>query len=165
MSKVRPPHSLSLHPQCKLQLTLPPHHTEDIKNVIQDFYQILVQVSNYDAAGRPTRDALAQDLSAPSPNPAPLFLGSKLTPNPPSQPNPRRNPAPPAHHRPLPPHHHLLHLNLLRRQGHPRTPDPVRRERPQPRHLHARVRRAGAPHEPAGARQDARLPRLPRRAG
>ncbi|KAH6636068.1 mediator of RNA polymerase II transcription subunit 10 [Chaetomium tenue] len=35
---------------------------EDIKNVIQDLFQVLVQVSNYDAAGRPTRDVLAQDI-------------------------------------------------------------------------------------------------------
>ncbi|KAL2156559.1 hypothetical protein VTH82DRAFT_1304 [Thermothelomyces myriococcoides] len=35
---------------------------EDIKNVIQDLFQVMVQVSNYDAAGRPTRDVLAQDI-------------------------------------------------------------------------------------------------------
>ncbi|KAK4106182.1 hypothetical protein N658DRAFT_460504 [Parathielavia hyrcaniae] len=35
---------------------------EDVKNVIQDLFQILVQVSNYDALGRSTRDALAQDF-------------------------------------------------------------------------------------------------------
>jgi len=36
---------------------------EDIKNVIQDLYQVLVQVSNYDTTTpRPTREALAQDF-------------------------------------------------------------------------------------------------------
>ncbi|KAH6624216.1 mediator of RNA polymerase II transcription subunit 10 [Chaetomium sp. MPI-SDFR-AT-0129] len=35
---------------------------EDIKNVIQDLYQVMVQVSNYDGAGRPTRDVLSQDI-------------------------------------------------------------------------------------------------------
>ncbi|KAL2270465.1 hypothetical protein VTJ83DRAFT_2649 [Remersonia thermophila] len=35
---------------------------ENIKNVIQDLFQILVQVSNYDAFGRSTRDTLAQDF-------------------------------------------------------------------------------------------------------
>ncbi|KAK4155185.1 transcription factor subunit Med10 of mediator complex-domain-containing protein [Chaetomidium leptoderma] len=36
---------------------------EDIKNVIQDLFQVLVQVSNYDTTpGRPTRDALVQDF-------------------------------------------------------------------------------------------------------
>ncbi|KAK4114359.1 mediator of RNA polymerase II transcription subunit 10 [Canariomyces notabilis] len=35
---------------------------ESVKNVIQDLFQILAQVSNYDSAGRPSREALAQDL-------------------------------------------------------------------------------------------------------
>ncbi|KAK4123294.1 hypothetical protein N657DRAFT_646046 [Parathielavia appendiculata] len=35
---------------------------EEVKNVIQDLFQILVQVSNYDALGRPTREPLAQDF-------------------------------------------------------------------------------------------------------
>jgi hypothetical protein len=47
--------------------TLTPSLAEEVKNVIQDLFQILVQVSNYDAFGRPTRDALAQDLYAPPP--------------------------------------------------------------------------------------------------
>lgn len=41
----------------------------------------------------------------------------------------------------------------------------VRRERPQPGHLHARVRGARAPREPAHARQDARLRGVQGRAG
>ncbi|KAK0645855.1 mediator complex, subunit Med10 [Cercophora newfieldiana] len=36
---------------------------ENIKNVIQDLLQILAQTSNYDSAGRPSRDALASDLT------------------------------------------------------------------------------------------------------
>ncbi|KAK3357742.1 putative mediator of RNA polymerase II transcription subunit [Lasiosphaeria hispida] len=35
---------------------------ENVKNVIQDLFQVLAQVSNYDAAGRPSREALAHDL-------------------------------------------------------------------------------------------------------
>ncbi|KAL2262175.1 hypothetical protein VTK26DRAFT_2249 [Humicola hyalothermophila] len=35
---------------------------ESIKNVIQDLFQILAQIANYDSAGRPSREALAQDL-------------------------------------------------------------------------------------------------------
>ncbi|KAL2136582.1 hypothetical protein VTI74DRAFT_2887 [Chaetomium olivicolor] len=35
---------------------------ENVKNVIQDLFQILVQTSNYDSAGRPSREPLAQDL-------------------------------------------------------------------------------------------------------
>ncbi|GAB1320080.1 RNA polymerase II mediator complex subunit [Madurella fahalii] len=37
---------------------------ENVKNVIQDLFQILAQVSNYDSAGRPSREALAQDLQS-----------------------------------------------------------------------------------------------------
>ncbi|KAK4240573.1 mediator complex, subunit Med10 [Achaetomium macrosporum] len=37
---------------------------EDIKNVIQDLFQILVQVSNYDSGGRSSREPLAQDILA-----------------------------------------------------------------------------------------------------
>ncbi|KAL2022547.1 hypothetical protein VTK56DRAFT_5154 [Thermocarpiscus australiensis] len=37
---------------------------ESIQNVIQDLFQILAQVSNYDSAGRPSREALAQDLQS-----------------------------------------------------------------------------------------------------
>lgn len=48
------------------------HQTENVKNVIQDLFQILAQISNYDSAGRPSRDALAQDLSVfPFPPPPP----------------------------------------------------------------------------------------------
>ncbi|KAJ4304007.1 RNA polymerase II mediator complex subunit [Collariella sp. IMI 366227] len=35
---------------------------ETAKNVIQDLFQVLVQTSNYDLAGRPSRDPLAQDI-------------------------------------------------------------------------------------------------------
>lgn len=41
---------------------------EEIKNVIQDLLQVMAQVSNYDSAGRPSRDALAADLYV-MPNP------------------------------------------------------------------------------------------------
>ncbi|KAK4135502.1 hypothetical protein BT67DRAFT_461783 [Trichocladium antarcticum] len=37
---------------------------ENTKNVIQDLFQILAQVSNYDTAGRPSREALAQDIQS-----------------------------------------------------------------------------------------------------
>ncbi|KAK1756263.1 RNA polymerase II mediator complex subunit [Echria macrotheca] len=37
---------------------------EEIKNVIQDLLQIMAQVSNYDTAGRPTRDALVSDIQS-----------------------------------------------------------------------------------------------------
>ncbi|AEO69018.1 uncharacterized protein THITE_2118971 [Thermothielavioides terrestris NRRL 8126] len=37
---------------------------EDIKNVIQDLFQILAQVANYDSTSRPSREALAQDIIA-----------------------------------------------------------------------------------------------------
>ncbi|KAK3905096.1 mediator complex, subunit Med10 [Staphylotrichum tortipilum] len=36
---------------------------EGVKNVIQDLFQVLVQVSNYDSTSRPTRDGLAQDFN------------------------------------------------------------------------------------------------------
>ncbi|KAK4448612.1 mediator complex, subunit Med10, partial [Podospora aff. communis PSN243] len=39
-----------------------PELQENIKNVIQDLLSILTQTSNYDSQGRPSRDALAQDL-------------------------------------------------------------------------------------------------------
>jgi mediator of RNA polymerase II transcription subunit 10 len=43
--------------------------------VIQDLFQILAQVSNYDSAGRPSREALAQDLYVTylSPSPTPFL--------------------------------------------------------------------------------------------
>jgi hypothetical protein len=41
---------------------------EDIKNVIQDLFQILAQVANYDSTSRPSREALAQDMYAAPPS-------------------------------------------------------------------------------------------------
>ncbi|KAK3682737.1 mediator of RNA polymerase II transcription subunit 10 [Podospora appendiculata] len=35
---------------------------ENVKNVIQDLFQVMAQVSNYDSAGRPSKEALANDL-------------------------------------------------------------------------------------------------------
>ena len=35
---------------------------ESVKNVIQDLFQVMAQVSNYDSAGRASREALASDL-------------------------------------------------------------------------------------------------------
>ncbi|KAK3322597.1 putative mediator of RNA polymerase II transcription subunit [Apodospora peruviana] len=39
------------------------HVQENVKNVIQDLYQVMGQVANYDSAGRPSKEALAHDLS------------------------------------------------------------------------------------------------------
>ncbi|KAH7329346.1 putative mediator of RNA polymerase II transcription subunit [Stachybotrys elegans] len=35
---------------------------QQLKDVIQDFYQIMVQVSTYDSANRPSRDVLASEI-------------------------------------------------------------------------------------------------------
>ncbi|KAK0621167.1 mediator of RNA polymerase II transcription subunit 10 [Bombardia bombarda] len=35
---------------------------ENVKNVIHDLFQVMAQVSNYDSAGRSSREALANDL-------------------------------------------------------------------------------------------------------
>lgn len=37
-------------------------HQDQLKDVIQDLYQIMVQVSAYDLAGRPTRDVLEANM-------------------------------------------------------------------------------------------------------
>ncbi|POR35658.1 Mediator of RNA polymerase II transcription subunit 10 [Tolypocladium paradoxum] len=49
--------------------TRPPHRRaqtdpplEQLKDVIQDFYQIMVQVSTYDTTGRPSRDVLSNEV-------------------------------------------------------------------------------------------------------
>ena len=49
--------------------------------------------------------------------------------------------------------------------AHPARADPVRRGGPQPGHLHAGVRRDGAPQQPDDARQAAGVRVLPRRPG
>ncbi|TGO42467.1 hypothetical protein BHYA_0008g00580 [Botrytis hyacinthi] len=36
--------------------------TNEIKNVIQDLYEIMIQTHNYDSVGRPTRDILEKSL-------------------------------------------------------------------------------------------------------
>lgn len=47
-----------------------PGLAEQLKDIIQDFYQIMVQVSTYDAMGRSSRDVLINEVFAtPLPNP------------------------------------------------------------------------------------------------
>ncbi|KAL1839747.1 hypothetical protein VTJ49DRAFT_1213 [Mycothermus thermophilus] len=58
---------------------------KDIKNVIQDLFQVLVQVSNYDAFGRSTRDALAQDFQTLSQTLAHLHATTAPSPSPSSE--------------------------------------------------------------------------------
>ena len=36
--------------------------TEQLKDVLQDLYQIMIQVNNYDNAGRPTKDVLEGNM-------------------------------------------------------------------------------------------------------
>ncbi|KAL2147583.1 hypothetical protein VTI28DRAFT_8037 [Corynascus sepedonium] len=55
---------------------------EDIKNVIQDLFQVLVQVSNYDAAGRPTRDVLVQDIQTLDETLRTLHANAQVLPHP-----------------------------------------------------------------------------------
>lgn len=43
----------------KTQLKNP---TEQLKDVIQDFYRIMVQVSTYDSMGRPSKDVLSNEV-------------------------------------------------------------------------------------------------------
>jgi hypothetical protein len=38
------------------------NHAEQLKDVIQDLYQLMVQVNAYDLAGRPTRDVLESSV-------------------------------------------------------------------------------------------------------
>jgi mediator of RNA polymerase II transcription subunit 10 len=35
---------------------------EKVKDVIQDLFQVMVQVSTYDTAGRPSKEVLANEL-------------------------------------------------------------------------------------------------------
>lgn len=55
---------------------------DDVKNVIQDLFQVMVQVSNYDAAGRSSRDTLVSDLLVfcPPPHLCSLFFPGALSP-------------------------------------------------------------------------------------
>ncbi|KND87955.1 Mediator of RNA polymerase II transcription subunit 10 [Tolypocladium ophioglossoides CBS 100239] len=41
---------------------------EQLKDVIQDFYQIMVQVSTYDTTGRPSRDVLSNEVTQANPS-------------------------------------------------------------------------------------------------
>ncbi|KAH8879119.1 hypothetical protein GQ53DRAFT_706246 [Thozetella sp. PMI_491] len=44
-------------------VTVTPEQVEhDVDNVIQDLYQVMVQVANYDQAGRPSKEVLADQL-------------------------------------------------------------------------------------------------------
>ena len=36
--------------------------TEQLKDIIQDLYQIMVQVSTYDSMGRPSKDVLSNEV-------------------------------------------------------------------------------------------------------
>lgn len=36
--------------------------TEQLKDVVQDLYQIMVQVSSYDSAGRASKDVLSNEM-------------------------------------------------------------------------------------------------------
>ena len=36
--------------------------SEQVKDVIQDLFQVMVQVSTYDAAGRPSKEVLSSEL-------------------------------------------------------------------------------------------------------
>jgi mediator of RNA polymerase II transcription subunit 10 len=38
------------------------NHSGQLKNVIQDLYQLMIQVNAYDLAGRPTRDVLESSV-------------------------------------------------------------------------------------------------------
>lgn len=46
--------------------------SEQLKDVIQDLYQVMVQVSTYDSMGRPSRDVLSNEMSV-SPQPPPTY--------------------------------------------------------------------------------------------
>uniref|UniRef100_A0A8H7TQ24 Mediator of RNA polymerase II transcription subunit 10 n=1 Tax=Bionectria ochroleuca TaxID=29856 RepID=A0A8H7TQ24_BIOOC len=48
-----------------------------LKDVVQELYQIMVQVSTYDAMGRSSRDVLTNEMpSTPQPRPQPAPLGA-----------------------------------------------------------------------------------------
>ena len=44
-----------------------PRAAEDVDNVIQDLYQVMVQVASYDQAGRPSKEILADQLCVANP--------------------------------------------------------------------------------------------------
>jgi hypothetical protein len=51
--------------------------TEQIKDIIQDLFQVMVQTSNYDSAGKSSREVLSTELYVrpfPSSNPSPRSI-------------------------------------------------------------------------------------------
>ncbi len=60
-----------------------PRAAEDVDNVIQDLYQVMVQVASYDQAGRPSKEILADQMCVAKSHDAP-----KLSPSLPPSPNP-----------------------------------------------------------------------------
>jgi hypothetical protein len=52
-------HAKRLHIQTKLTMT-----TEQLKDVLQDLYQMMIQVNNYDTTTRPSKDILDNSVYA-----------------------------------------------------------------------------------------------------
>ena len=56
--------SRSVHFQDAETDLIPPPLAEQLKDIIQDLYQIMVQVSSYDSAGRSSKEVLSNEVYA-----------------------------------------------------------------------------------------------------
>ncbi|KAM7188685.1 mediator of RNA polymerase II transcription subunit 10 [Naviculisporaceae sp. PSN 640] len=56
---------------------------EQVKNVLQDIFQIMTQVSHYDASGRPSRDPLVNDIQNLTESLKKVYTEAELLPPPP----------------------------------------------------------------------------------
>ena len=45
-----------------LKANLPPPAAEQLRNIIQDLYQVMVQVSTYDTTSRPSKEVLSNEM-------------------------------------------------------------------------------------------------------